>query len=157
MQPEIYSEDLLTIEKEFVRADSGKRFVNYLIDFVFFIVVAVGFFVGMDTLSVGSMDVFFDDSTGADLFFRVVFTILYAVFMSATEAIFKGKTLGKLVTGTRAVNLDGSPISVGTAFGRGFSRAVPFCAFSAFGTPCNPWQDKWTSTMVIDERKMKQQ
>ena len=56
--------------------------------------------------------------------------------MSATEAILNRKSLGKLVTQTRAVILDGSQISASTAISRGFSRAVPFCALSALGTPC---------------------
>ena len=73
--------------------------------------------------------------------------------MSIVETLLKGKSIGKFITGTRAVNFDGSRISSGTAFTRGFSRAVPFCAFSAFGTPCNPWQDRWSDTMVIDEKK----
>lgn len=73
--------------------------------------------------------------------------------MSILEVVLKGKCPGKIVTGTRALNLDGSNISIGTAFGRGFTRIVPFCALSAFGNPCNPWQDRWTNTMVIDEKK----
>jgi len=75
--------------------------------------------------------------------------------MSFVEAVFRGKSLGKLITGTQAVNLDGSSISMATAFGRGFSRAVPFCAFSAFGNPSDPWQDRWTDTMVIDQKLSK--
>jgi uncharacterized RDD family membrane protein YckC len=84
---------------------------------------------------------------------RIISLVLYGVYMGIVESIFKGKSLGKLITGTRAVNMDGSPISAGTAFSRGFSRAVPFCAFSAFGSPSNPWQDKWTDTLVIDEKQ----
>jgi hypothetical protein len=29
---------------------------------------------------------------------------------------------------------------------------VPFEAFSALGTPSYPWHDKWTRTVVIDEK-----
>jgi uncharacterized RDD family membrane protein YckC len=79
--------------------------------------------------------------------------IFYALYMGLVEGVFKGKSLGKLITGTKAVNMDGSKISFATAFARGCSRAVPFCVFSAFGTPCYPWQDKWTNTLVIDEKK----
>ena len=95
------------------------------------------------------------DTGGFALLDRLISLVLYALYMGTIEAVFKGKSLGKLITGTRAVNLDGSHISAGTAFTRGFSRAVPFCAFSAFGTPCNPWQDRWTNTMVVDEKASK--
>ena len=73
--------------------------------------------------------------------------------MFAQETLFKGKSFGKLITGTRAVNLDGSLITVRTAMLRALSRAVPFDVFSALGTTCNPWHDKWTDTMVMDEKR----
>jgi uncharacterized RDD family membrane protein YckC len=76
----------------------------------------------------------------------------YALMMGLFETILKGKTIGKLITRTTAVNRDGSQISTATAFKRGFLRAVPFCAFSALGSPSNPWQDKWTDTMVVNNK-----
>ncbi len=146
-------EDLLNIETNFVRASGGKRFVNYLIDVLVFYVIM--FIVGI-LLALSSPDAadsyVQNDSGGFAFGERVLALILYAVYMGLIETIFKGKSLGKLVTGTRAVNLDGSKINSGKAFGRAFSRAVPFCVFSAFGDPCNPWQDRWTDTMVIDEK-----
>lgn len=72
--------------------------------------------------------------------------------MFAQEAFFKGKSFGKLITRTRAVNLDGSAMTIRTAMLRALSRSVPLEAFSALGSPCNPWHDKWTKTMVMDEK-----
>ncbi len=154
MQTESTTSDLLFTEDYYVRAETGKRLANYIIDLIVFyalffivgIVLAIFSPAAIDNLSYGS-------DSGFALVDRLFTLILYAVYMSVLEGLFKGKSLGKLITGTRAVNLDGSRISWGKAFERGFSRAVPFCVFSAFGTPCNPWQDKWTNTMVIDERK----
>ena len=73
--------------------------------------------------------------------------------MSAIEAITKGRSLGKIITGTKAVNDDGSNIGSGTAFKRGFSRIVPFEIFTALGSPSYPWHDKWNHTYVIDIKK----
>lgn len=145
-------QDILTFEPELLRASVGKRFANYLIDIVAFYLFAILIGIGIAALF---PDAFasYTDSPGISLIDRLVSLVLYAIFMSVIEAVFKGKSLGKLITKTRAVNLDGSRISAGTAFARGFSRAVPFCAFSAFGTPCDPWQDRWTNTMVIEEKK----
>ena len=79
--------------------------------------------------------------------------LLYGIIMGTTEALTGGRSLGKLITGTRAVNADGSAISMQTAFWRGLCRAVPFEAFSALGSPSYPWHDKWTNTYVIDLRQ----
>ena len=154
MQPEqTATNDLLTFDTELVRATSGQRLANYIIDiFVFYgLFIVLGVILAL--LSPSTIENMDTASSGSGLLDRLFSLILYALYMGLLEALSKGKSLGKLITGTRAVNIDGSKISFSTAFARGFSRAVPFCAFSALGNPCNPWQDKWTNTMVIDEKK----
>ena len=154
MQPEqTATNDLLTFETEFVRATTGQRFANYLIDVIVFYGLFIVFGIILVVLSPSTIENMDTDSSGFGLLDRLFTLILYALYMGLLEALSKGKSLGKLITGTRAINMDGSKISFSTAFARGFSRAVPFCVFSAFGTPCNPWQDRWTGTMVIDEKK----
>lgn len=143
------SQDLLSGTLSLVQASKGKRFANYLIDTVVFIIVAVVFFAVLAAAGVFG-ELFYDE--GAGLLDRLVTMVLFGLLWGATEALFKGKTLGKLITGTRAVNEDGSQISTKTAFLRGFSRIVPFEAFSALGDPSYPWHDKWTHTYVIDEK-----
>lgn len=153
MQADISTPDLLTDEKYNFRADTNKRFFNYIIDLISFYVVIFSI---TFILAFAAPSLINDLSNSIDElgpFDRILSIILYALYMSLIEAVFNGKTLGKMITKTRAVNLDGTRISFSTAFARGFSRAVPFCVFSAFGTPCNPWQDRWTDTMVIDEKK----
>ncbi len=150
MEMEQTGGDLIYLENNLVRASTGKRFLNYLIDLVLFYVIVFLFGIILALTAPSFIDDLNSGNTGLNLLDRLFTLILYALYMSVVEAIFKGRSLGKLITGTKAVNLDGTPISAGTAFARGFSRAVPFCAFSALGTPCNPWQDSWTNTMVID-------
>lgn len=146
--------DILGVfETNVVRADTGKRLVNYIIDIIGFYICAMAVGVIIAISSPATIDALGADEPGFNLLDRLISLFLYALFLGTQEAAFKGKTLGKLITGTRAVNLDGSAISTKTAFLRGFSRAVPFCVLSALGTPCNPWQDRWTDTMVMDEKK----
>jgi uncharacterized RDD family membrane protein YckC len=76
--------------------------------------------------------------------------LMYSVYMALVETIFRGRSIGKFITGTKAVNEDGSSISFTTALARGFARIVPFEAFSALGNPSYPWHDKWCRTYVID-------
>lgn len=132
----------LTIDLQY--ASTGKRFINYLVDLICFYVIAIVVFAIL--IEQGILDA--GMNTILD---RLITLICYGIFMGIIEAVFKGKSLGKLMTRTRAVNEDGSPISVKTAFLRGLSRAVPFNALSAFGG--HPWHDRWTKTYVIDETR----
>jgi uncharacterized RDD family membrane protein YckC len=142
---------LADLEFDLVQASTGKRFANYIIDaIVFYILIfCLGIFLGLfapsaiEAMAVIQQNVFLD---------WMLSLCLYGAYMFATEAIFKGKTLGKAITGTRAVHEDGSRISVRTALMRGLCRMVPLNALSAFGSPSHPWHDRWTNTYVIDER-----
>jgi len=140
-------------EYQIVQASGGKRFANYIIDLIVF--YALIFFAGIVIALVNPVviDSINENDDGFNIIERLVTLVLYGIYMFIIEAIFKGKSLGKLITGTRAVNADGSNISAGTALFRGLSRAVPFNALSALGSPAYPWHDKWTKTYVIDERQ----
>ena len=141
--------DLLIDESYLVRATHGQRFANYLIDVFVFYILIFGFGVLIALIS-PSILAGIDDGPGFSLLDRLFTLIFYALYMGIQETIFKGRSIGKLISGTKAVNFDGSQINAGKAFTRGFSRAVPFCVLSALGSPCIPWQDKWTDTIVID-------
>jgi uncharacterized RDD family membrane protein YckC len=150
-QPEQTHDLLSNFETHIVRATTGKRFANYIIDLVFFYLLIVIFGI---IIAIANPTAFENlaSSSGFNLLDRVYSLLLYGSYMFLVEALFKGKSLGKLITGTRAVNLDGSRISTTTALGRGFSRAVPFNEFSALGSPANPWHDRWNKTIVMDEK-----
>lgn len=77
----------------------------------------------------------------------IINTLLY---YTICEKGFKGYTLGKLITGTRAIREDGNELTFKDALLRSLSRLVPFEAFSAFGG--YPWHDAWTKTMVVKSR-----
>jgi uncharacterized RDD family membrane protein YckC len=143
----ILPEDML------VRASTGKRFANYIIDIIFFYILVFILGIVMAFVTPSSLEGLDESTSASSLMLNLLSIVLLVLMFGGLEALLKGKTIGKLITGTRAVNLDGSPISAGQAFGRALSRLVPFEPFSAFGNPCNPWHDRWTDTMVIDERE----
>lgn len=89
-----------------------------------------------------------------DLSLRLVLLLFYGIVMFMTEAMSNGRSIGKLITGTRAVNVDGTDMSFQKAFVRNIVRAIPFNALSALGTPSIPWHDRWSDTMVVDEKKL---
>ena len=140
-------------EYQVVQASSGKRFANYLIDLIGFYMLAfmTGIVIGL--VSPETINAIDEESVELTILENLASLLIFVLYMSGMETIFKGKTLGKLLTGTRAVNEDGSNITAKTALLRGLSRVVPFEPFSALGNTAYPWHDKWTKTYVIDERK----
>jgi uncharacterized RDD family membrane protein YckC len=132
-----------------VQANGGKRFANYFIDLVGFYVFMYLFSYVLIEINYELAVMIYGESDGFDLVGRLITLLFYGMYMGLLEAVTKGRSLGKLITGTVAVNEDGSRISGQTALLRGLSRAVPFNAFSALGTPPHPWHDRWTKTYVV--------
>ncbi|MET7035328.1 RDD family protein [Elizabethkingia miricola] len=80
--------------------------------------------------------------------------VLYAIFMFVQEWIFKGRSIGKFITGTKAVNETNLPLSIIDLLKRNFTRAVPFEAFSFFGQ--NGLHDKWSNTRVVNVKQFEE-
>ena len=140
-------ENLLSdLESSLVRATAGKRLANFIIDRILYLPFSYAC-----GLLIGTLSMDFAYLLNSNKFVEILTEfLLFAIFMGLQEALFKGRSIGKFITQTKAVNIDGSTISAQTAFARGFSRIVPFEPFSAFGDGCNPWHDRWNNTMVID-------
>ncbi|MBT2563293.1 RDD family protein [Pedobacter sp. ISL-68] len=143
-----FNNNYLEINLDYCRASTGKRFVNYIIDVIVFYILAFGLGIVIGVLK-PSLLVGVDD-----LSLRLVSLLFYGIVMFVTEAMSNGRSIGKLVTGTRAVNEDGSDMSFQKIFVRNIVRAIPFNALSALGTPSSPWHDRWSDTMVVDEKKL---
>lgn len=119
------------------RANAGQRFGNFFID----IIVYYALFFLLSTLINQILVI---------LITPLVNLVALGLYFSLVELLFGGRTPGKMITGTKAVQEDGSPITSSQAFARGFSRVVPFEAFSALGSGTYPWHDRWSRTYVID-------
>jgi uncharacterized RDD family membrane protein YckC len=136
-------------------ASTGQRFLNYFIDNLlmrFGLTFLTGMILGL-VLGPLAPDLLERMVTeGTTEYYIFVLTVLlmnYILYYTLCEKLFNGYTLGKLVTGTKAVRLDGSPLSFKDALLRSLCRMVPFEVFSGFGTP---WHDSWTNTTVIKTR-----
>jgi len=145
-------QDLLSdFQVQLYQANGNLRFVNWLLDRCLFWIFAKGFNYLWGNFLITAM---YNEEYWVRYTMNLFFSFfLYGIFMGTIEALFRGKTLGKLVTGTRAVNWDGSPLSPGKAFLRGLCRMVPFEPLSALDKPPFPWHDRWTKTCVIEEKK----
>lgn len=77
----------------------------------------------------------------------MVSRVNYALYYSFCEKCFRGYTIGKYITGTRAIRNDGNELTILNAIHRSFSRFLPFEFLSGFSE--KPWHDNWTNTVVI--------
>lgn len=140
---------------EYYRAEKTLRFVNFIIDYVF------GFLVVMIFMAINVFLYSFSSGTSVvvnaekleninPLLDRFLTALGYIVFMYLIEYLSKGRSLGKLITGTVVVKEDGSaPIST-DFLKRNFSRLVPFDLLSFLGY--NGWHDSWSNTRVVKKR-----
>jgi uncharacterized RDD family membrane protein YckC len=135
-----------------VRANLVKRVINYLADIIVFSILASFLLIIFYPEASGWVN----NPDGIKIRDQLMISFFYGLYMSVTEAIFKGRTIGKLITKTRAVNLDGSTINSQTAFLRGLCRLIPFEQLSALGIPSCPWHDKWSKSLVADDKSLQQ-
>ena len=140
---------------DLVPVSPGLRFLNYLIDVIAF--YAASFIVGMvlaAVIATGSYNYNGEVSENLrymQLYLMLAWMLIIVVYYTLFEFFAKGRTLGKMATGTVAVREDGSNLTFKDAFLRTLCRLIPFEPFSAFGY--RPWHDSLTRTMVIKRRK----
>lgn len=127
-------------------APQGKRFVNFLVDLIGFYAFIFALAIALGVVSPGTLQALFGEDNNL-LFQYLVSYLFYLVYYTIVEGATKGRSLGKIVSGTIAVREDGATLTWKDALLRSLYRVVPFEVFSAFGYL--PWHDKWTHTMVI--------
>jgi len=137
------------------KAEKILRFANGIIDSIFtYILVVIVYLIAvlMYTFVSGS-----DFTTNTDsvsemnpLLDRLITSVLFAFFMFLIEFATRGRSLGKLITGTMVVNENGGLPTSNDFLKRNFSRIVPFDALSFFGT--NGWHDSWSDTRVVKRK-----
>lgn len=147
------------IDNHFEYATQGQRFLNWLIDNLL-MRYGLSYLTGMaiGTLLAVTAPDFLNELTysesslsgGILLVTFLVGYLNYVIYYTISEKLFRGYTLGKLITGTRAIRQDGGELTFRNALLRSLSRCVPFEVFSGFNTLT--WHDSWTDTMVIKAR-----
>lgn len=130
----------------------GIRFLNYIIDQVILLAIFYGaVFIWATIAYSNGIDLktyalFQQNDTGLLLQLLLTYAIIL-VYYTILETATRGRSIGKLVTGTIAITEDGSPFTFKHAFLRSLCRLIPFEPFSALGYM--PWHDKLTKTAVV--------
>lgn len=142
---------------EHIPATQGQRFLNWLIDNLFMrfaLTVLTGRLVGeliVKFFPELAYRIAFEKNTMDVLLVTYLFGFFnYLLYYTICEKAFKGYTIGKMITGSRAIRDDGQELTFKDALLRSLSRIVPFEALSGFGS--RPWHDSWTNTTVVKVR-----
>ena len=148
-------EDESVLLNQFEYASTGQRFLNFVIDNLLMnygLSYLTGFAVAIVITTFFPEMVISIRERGTSFYILVYFiaVVNYLFYYTLCEKIFNGYTLGKLITGTRAIREDGTALTFKNAFMRTLIRLVPFEAFSGF--KIRPWHDEWSKTMVIRSR-----
>ena len=149
-------QDLLADEAnpnfQYEHGTQGQRFLNFLIDNIvmrFSITYITGYGIGfiLGYLFPEFIRSALDNNTVTIILISYVVAIFnYLIYYTLLEKLLKGKTIGKFITGTRAIRTDGEELTFKDALLRSLCRLVPFEIFSGFGLL---WHDSWTNTMVV--------
>ncbi|MCB9202917.1 MAG: RDD family protein [Flavobacteriales bacterium] len=152
------------MEIEDLKASKGKRFLNYIIDYVsvYLVIFIVGFIIaiigygfaeltGNYELSL-KIDNFFDSLDNVNpLLDRILTATFYIIYIFLVEYLTKGRSLGKLITGTMVVTTDAEIPSATTFLKRNVMRLIPFDQLSFLRI--NGWHDSLSNTRVVDKRE----
>lgn len=137
-----------------ILAGKGMRFANFVIDMaaryllIFLISMVVALLAGMFELE-GVIIWMQTISKIEDFLISYFIMFLYfLVFESVTQ-----RSLGKFITGTKVVMIDGTKPEFRAILIRSASRLVPFDALSFLGDTPIGWHDRWSDTVVVDTKK----
>lgn len=146
--------DTTRVEKNFKLASRGQRLTNYIIDLIFFyifiFVFSLIFFAVFSTFGEDEVVIEGANTINSNFFTEWLFGAFVILFYyTLTEYFFKGKTLGKLITKTRAVTLDNERLDFKTVLKRSLCRLIPFEQFSFLSENDAGLHDKLSKTKVI--------
>ncbi|MFD0863000.1 RDD family protein [Sungkyunkwania multivorans] len=140
-------------------ASKGKRFANYFTDLIIFYIVFIGgaLIYGMIYVSMGGDDVeeqLMALENANPLVDRLITLLIYGTYYFIAESLLGGRTIGKYLTKTVTVDINGNKPTIGHTLKRSLSRMVPFEQFSFFGELGRGWHDQWSDTYVVDVEKL---
>lgn len=131
---------------EFEPAGRGRRVLNFLLDYVAYMVFAMLVGVVLGVMGVGQL--LFDSGKAGELLFGVVVILVYYLL---TEGL-TGRSFGKLLTRTYVVTASGGRPAFRQIVGRTLMRCVPFEFLSVLRENALMWHDSASGTRVVVRR-----
>jgi uncharacterized RDD family membrane protein YckC len=137
-------------------ASSGARFLNYLIDLFFSIVIFImitvflGVLIGLGFTELGV----WMDNLG-DFGWNVIAIIISFTYYLVMEGLF-ARSIAKFITGTVVVDENGQKPDFATIFRRSLCRFIPFDAFTFLGGS-RGWHDSISHTYVVNKKALEEE
>ncbi|WP_051605425.1 RDD family protein [Sediminibacter sp. Hel_I_10] len=144
----------VTVSSE-VLASKGKRFLNYIIDYVvqLSLVALFGIAVALMAELSGNYTLYDivveSENSALDYLIGFIILLIYYIIIET----FTARSIGKYITQTMIVLEDGSKPSFTDILKRSFSRIIPFEQFSFLGEDARGWHDSISNTYVVDLKK----
>ncbi|WP_264566521.1 RDD family protein [Flavobacterium sp. N3904] len=138
-------------------ASSGTRFMNYILDLVFYIIVIVfiAFIGAIVAALLGLSNLLLWMQNISDLQSNLIAIVVMIIYYTLTEG-FLGRSFAKFITGTIVVDENGEKPSFGILFQRTLCRLIPFEAFSFLGSSGRGWHDSISDTYVVDKKGLEE-
>ncbi|SFF31605.1 RDD family protein [Sunxiuqinia elliptica] len=131
-------------------ASQSKRFANYLIDLVFYLIFSFFFGIILGLILVlfspDSLWIFEEDNRLINYALGVIAGMIYY----STLEIVCGRTPAKFITKTKVVDEHGEQPKISTILVRSLCRFIPFEPFSFLGSEGSGWHDRLSKTKVIN-------
>lgn len=128
------------------KANKGLRFLNYLID-SFFVLICLSIILIIVELLFSIFSIYVSSE---NLLFNIFIYVALVIIYFLIEFLTKGRSLGKFITGTKVVMIDGTEPTTKDYFTRNLCRLIPFDAFTFLGE--NGWHDKISKTTVVRKK-----
>jgi len=150
-----FSDDKNISVQQFETASKGKRFLNFILDNIIsrlVLTTIIGVILGFVLAIFKFSFIIYDEITIRIIDF-ILGIIIVITYYTLTEFKLKGKSIGKFVTNTKVVMLDGSEPDLRTIHIRSWCRLIPFEPFSFLGSSNSGWHDTMSKTKVVDLTK----
>ncbi len=131
-------------------ASQGQRFANYIIDIIVFyiFIIIVGGIIGVIVAILNPSAVGDFENVGIILNYLIGF-ICGVTYYTLIEFVTGGRSLGKVITKTKVITLDGDKPDLKTFLIRSLCRFIPFEGFSFLGSTDAGWHDSISQTRVV--------
>ena len=143
-------ENRIVIQNE---APKLERFFTFIIDLAMSFIFICIFLFSIIAYSF-STDTYLPEFITNTNYLKILPFLLYFTYCFLFESLTNGRSIGKYITGTRVVMLDGSKPSTGVLFRRNLYRLIPLDVFSfLFG---KGFHDSISKTRVVIKKDFEQ-